>query len=66
VNIILGYDVTGEARRTHVSEYKYLKGLVGKPRVNRSFRSPRRREEHNIKTDLKEIGWEDMDWNHLV
>jgi hypothetical protein len=26
---------------------------------------PRRRWDDNIKTDLRDIGWEDMDWIHL-
>jgi hypothetical protein len=34
--------------------------------VKRSFRSPKRREEDNIKMDLKEMGWEGVDWNHLA
>jgi hypothetical protein len=40
--------------------------LVGKPQVKRSFRKPRGSEIDNIKMDLKEMGWEGMDWNHLA
>jgi hypothetical protein len=39
-------------------------GLVGKPEENRPLGRLRRRWKHNIKTDLKEIGWEG--WIHLV
>jgi hypothetical protein len=27
---------------------------------------PRHRLENNIKMDLREIGWDGMDWNHLA
>jgi hypothetical protein len=36
--------------------------LVGKRPLGR----PRYRWEDNIKMDLREIGWGDMDWIHLV
>jgi len=35
--------------------------LVGKPEGRRSFGSPRRRWEDNIKIDLEEVKWE-MNW----
>ena len=38
------------------------KVLVGKPERKRPLGRPRRRWEDNIKMDLKEIGWEDVDW----
>jgi hypothetical protein len=40
--------------------------LVGKPEVKRSLGRPRRRRVDNIKIDLKEIGWDDMDWMDLA
>jgi len=40
------------------NEYKIL---FGKP-----LRRPRRRWEDNIRMDLREMGWECMDWIHLV
>jgi hypothetical protein len=40
--------------------------LVGRPQVERSFGSPRRGEENNIKMDLTEIGWETTEWNYLA
>jgi hypothetical protein len=35
--------------------------LVGKPEGERSLGRPRRRWMDNIKMDLREIGWDDMD-----
>jgi hypothetical protein len=36
--------------------------LVGKPEGRRSLGRPRRRWEENIKMDLGEIGFGDVDW----
>jgi hypothetical protein len=36
--------------------------LVGKPEGKTSLGRPRRRWVDNIKMDLKEIGWDGMDW----
>jgi hypothetical protein len=36
--------------------------LVGKPEGRRPLGKPRRRWEDNIKIDLQELGWGDMDW----
>jgi hypothetical protein len=35
--------------------------LVGKPEGKRSLKRPRRRWVDNIKMNLREIGWDDMD-----
>jgi hypothetical protein len=40
--------------------------LVGKPEGKRPLGRPRRRWVDNIKTDLREIGWDGMDWIDLV
>ena len=41
--------------------------LVRKPERNRPLGRPRFiRLEYNIKTDLQEVGWGDMDWNDLA
>jgi hypothetical protein len=40
--------------------------LVGKPEVRRPLGRPRRRWVINIKVDLREIGWDDMDWIDLA
>jgi hypothetical protein len=37
-----------------------------KPEGKRSLKSPRRRWEDNNKMDLKETGWEGMDWFQLA
>jgi hypothetical protein len=39
---------------------------VGKPEGKRSLGRPRRRWVNNIKTDLREIGWDVMDWTDLT
>jgi hypothetical protein len=39
--------------------------LVGKPEVKRLLRRPRRRYVGNIKMDLREIGWDGIDWIDL-
>jgi hypothetical protein len=40
--------------------------LVGKPEGKRPLRRPRRRWEDNIRMDLRNIGWGDMDWIDLA
>jgi hypothetical protein len=40
--------------------------LVGKPEGKRPRGSPRRRWVDNIKMDLREIGWNCMDWIDLA
>jgi hypothetical protein len=40
--------------------------LVGKPEGKRQLRRPRRKWEDNIKMDIREIGWDGMDWIDLA
>jgi ribosome biogenesis protein Nip4 len=40
--------------------------LVGRPEERRPLGRPRRRREDNIKIDLREIGFGDVDWICLV
>jgi hypothetical protein len=40
--------------------------LVGKPEGKRPLKRPRRRWVDNIKMDLREIGWDGMDWIDLA
>jgi hypothetical protein len=40
--------------------------LVERPEGRRPLGRPRRRGEDNIKMDLREIGFEDVDWIHLA
>jgi hypothetical protein len=42
------------------------KALVGEPEGRRPLGRPRRRWEDNIKMDLREVGWEDIDWIDLA
>jgi hypothetical protein len=51
---------------THRRKKKYTKILVGRSVGKRPLRRYRCRWEDNIRTDLKEIGWEDVDWMHLT
>jgi hypothetical protein len=46
---------TGEKRKS-------CRILEGKPEGKRSLRRRRCRWVNNIKTDLKDIGWDDVDW----
>ena len=39
---------------------------MGKPEGTKSLERPRRRCEDNIKMDLREVGWADMDWINLA
>jgi hypothetical protein len=40
--------------------------LVGKPEGRRPLGRPRRRWKYNIKMDLREIGFGDVDWINLT
>jgi hypothetical protein len=40
--------------------------LVGNSEGKRPLRRTRRRSVDNIKMDLREIGWDDMDWIDLT
>jgi len=40
--------------------------LVGKPEGKKPLRRPRCRWEDNIRIDVREIGWEGVDWMHLA
>jgi hypothetical protein len=42
------------------------RALVGKPEGRRPLGRPRLRWEDNIKMDLREVGWEGMDWIDLA
>jgi hypothetical protein len=39
---------------------------VGKPEGKRPLGTPRRRWVDNIRMDLGEVGWGDVDWNGLA
>jgi hypothetical protein len=40
--------------------------LVGKPEEKRPLERPRRRCVDNIEMDLREVGWDDIDWIDLA
>jgi hypothetical protein len=40
--------------------------LIGRPEVKRPLGRPRRRWEDNVRMDLKETGFEDVDWIYLA
>jgi hypothetical protein len=40
--------------------------FVGKPEGKRLLWRLRCRQEDNIRMDVREIGWEDVDWIHLT
>jgi hypothetical protein len=40
--------------------------LVGKPKGNRQLGRPRRKRVDNIRMDLGEVGWDDVDWIGLA
>jgi hypothetical protein len=40
--------------------------LVGKPEGKKLLRGPRHRWENSIRMDLRETGWEGVDWIHLA
>jgi len=42
------------------------KTLVGRPEGKRPFGRSRRRWEDNIIMNVREIGWEVVDWTHLA
>jgi hypothetical protein len=42
------------------------KSLVRKPGGKRPVRRPRHRWEDTARMNLREVGWEDVDWMHLV
>jgi hypothetical protein len=50
---------TGEMRNVY-------KILVGKPEGKRPFGRTRHRWVYNIRIDLREIGWEGVDWMYLA
>jgi hypothetical protein len=72
--------VTGGLRKKHNEELHNFTGhvvqvgekrnayttLVGKPEGKRPLGKPRRRWEDNIKMNLREVGWEGMDWIDLT
>jgi hypothetical protein len=58
---------TGHVARMGDTRNAYTRRiLVGKPEGKRPLGRPRRRWVDNIKMDLREIGWDGVDWIKLV
>jgi hypothetical protein len=56
----------GGACSTNGEERNAYRLLVGKPEGNRPLGRPRCRWLDNIKMDLREVGWGDVDWIGLA
>jgi hypothetical protein len=56
----------GGARGTKEEKRNAYRLLVGKPEGRRPLGRPRRRWLDNIRMDLVEVGWSDVDWIGLV
>jgi hypothetical protein len=56
-------DVISRACKTNGAKRNAYRILVGNPEGKRPLGRPRRRWVANIKMDLKEIGWDGMDWS---
>jgi hypothetical protein len=54
------------ACRTNGEKRNTYSILVGQPEGKRPLGKPRRRWVDNIKMDLIEIGWDDLDWIDLA
>jgi hypothetical protein len=65
-NNVLAIDEMGRTYSTNGEKMNAYRILVGKPEGKRALGRPRRRWVGNIKMDLREIGWDGMDWIDLA
>jgi hypothetical protein len=56
----------GRACSTNGGKRNAYRILLGNPEGKRPLRRPRRSWVDNIKIDLREIGWDGMDWIDLA
>jgi hypothetical protein len=56
----------GESCNTNGEESKECRLLVGKPKGKRPLGRSRRRWVDNIRMDLEEVGWRNVDWIGLA
>jgi hypothetical protein len=56
----------GEACGTYVGKRGAYRVLVERPEGKKPLGKPRRRWEDNIKKDLQEVIWGDLDWIGLA
>jgi hypothetical protein len=54
------------ACRTHGTEENCIQDFGRKPERKRSLGRPKRRWDDDIRMNLREIGWEALDWMHLA
>jgi hypothetical protein len=47
-------------------DFKHVPDSIGKPKGKRQLGRQRRRWEDNIRLDLRDIGWDVVDWIHLA
>jgi hypothetical protein len=59
-------DEVGRAYSTNGERRNAYRILVGKPEGRRPSGRPRHRWVDNIKMDLREIGWDGIDWIDLA
>jgi hypothetical protein len=59
-------DETGRACSTNGEKRNDYRILVGKPEGKRPLGRPRRKWVDNIKMDLREVGWDGIDWIDLA
>jgi hypothetical protein len=59
-------DEMDKACSKHGEKRNAYRNLVGKPEGKRPLLRSKRRWEGNIKTDIREIEWGDMDWINLA
>jgi hypothetical protein len=56
----------GRACSTNEEKRNAYRILVEKPEEKRPLGTPRHRRVDNIKMDLREIGWDGMDWSDMA
>jgi hypothetical protein len=66
IRIIMVRRMMGRACNTNGEKRNAYGLLVGKPEGRRPLGSPRRRWLDNIRMDLVEVGWCDVDWIGLA
>jgi hypothetical protein len=62
IRIIKSRRMRWEGHVARMGERNAYRLLVGKPEGKRPLRKPRRRLVDNIRMDLGEVGWVDVDW----
>jgi hypothetical protein len=66
LNIVANFEYPQLRTLFYIAKRNAYRILVGKPEGRRPLGRPRRRSVDNIKTDIKEIGWDGVDWVDLA